>query len=84
MRFTKEGQRGTVRLTAAGVRSEVHRRVREALLGSLWQESGVRFTEEGQRGTVRLTVAGVRRYGVRFTVAGVRSEVHRGGSERHC
>ena len=69
----------------AGVRSEVHRGgVREALLGSLWQESGVRFTEEGQRGTVRLTVAGVRRYGVRFTVAGVRSEVHRGGSERHC
>ena len=45
----------------------------------------MRFTEEGQRGTVRLTVAGVRRYGVRFTVAGgVRSEVHRGGSERHC
>ena len=73
MRFTEEGQRGTVRLTVAGVRSEVHRgRVREALLGSLWQESGVRFTEEGQRGTVR------------FTVAGVRSEVHRGGSERHC
>ena len=44
----------------------------------------MKFTEEGQRGTVRLTVAGVRRYGVRFTVAGVRSEVHRGGSERHC
>ena len=44
----------------------------------------MRFTKEGQRGTVRLTVAGVRRYGVRFTVAGVRSEVHRGGSERHC
>ena len=44
----------------------------------------MRFTEEGQRGTVRLTVAGVRRYGVRFTVAGDRSEVHRGGSERHC
>ena len=32
----------------------------------------MRFTEEGQRDTVRLTVAGVR------------SEVHRGGSERHC
>ena len=41
MRFTEEGQRGTVRLTVAGVRSEVHRRrVREALLGSLWQELG--------------------------------------------
>ena len=56
----------------------------------MWQESGVRFTEEGQRGTVRLTVAGVRfteegqRGTVRLTVAGVRSEVHRGGSERHC
>ena len=32
----------------------------------------MRFTEEGQRGTVRLTVAVVR------------SEVPRGGSERHC
>ena len=32
----------------------------------------MRFTEEGKRGTVRLTVAGVR------------SEVHQGGSERHC
>ena len=71
MRFTEEAQPGTVSLTVAGVRSEVHRGG-SALLGSLWQESGVRFTEEGQRGTVRLTVAGVR------------SEVHRGGSERHC
>ena len=44
----------------------------------------MRFTEEGQRDTVRLTVAGVRRYGVRFTVARVRSKVHRGGSKRHC
>ena len=55
----------------------------------------MRFTEEAQAGTVRLTVAAVRRYGVRFTeeaqagtvrftVAGVRSEVHRGGSGRHC
>ena len=25
MRFTEEGKRGTVRLTVAGVRSEVHR-----------------------------------------------------------
>ena len=32
----------------------------------------MRLIEEGQRGTVRLTVAGVR------------SEVPRGGSERHC
>ena len=41
MRFTEEGQRGTVRLTVAGVRSEGSpRRVRETLLGSLWQESG--------------------------------------------
>ena len=65
MRFTEEGQRGTVRLTVAGVR-------RYGAGGSLWQELGVRFNEEGQRGTVRLTVAGVR------------SEVHRGGSARHC
>ena len=67
MRFTEEGQRGTVRLTVAGVRrygvrftvagvrSEVHRgRVREALLGSLWQESGVKF----HRGWSRETLLG--------------------------
>ena len=55
----------------------------------------MRLTEEAQAGDVRSTVAAVRRYGVRFTeeaqagtvrftVAGVRSEVHRGGSGRHC
>ena len=50
----------------------------------------MRFTEEAQPGTVSLTVAGVRfteegqRGTVRLTVAGVRSEVHQGGSERHC
>ena len=77
MRFTEEGQRGTVRLTVAGVR-------RYGVRVHCGRSQEWRFTEEGQRGTVRLTVAGVRRYGVRFTVAGVRSEVHRGGSARHC
>ena len=39
MKFTEEGQEGTVRLTVAGVRT--HRGgVSQVLLGSLWQESG--------------------------------------------
>ena len=60
MRFTEEGQRGTVRLTVAGVRrygvrftvagvrSEVHRGgSARPLLASLWQESGVRVHRGG-------------------------------------